>query len=489
MDYYHYSGFGGLVDIETEMNLKGRRVLVLGMGETGLSIAKWLTREHARVRVADSRTNPPNDTEIEELHPGVEIFKGVFNDKVFEDVELIAMSPGIPVTELPIQKAVARGVPVVGDIALFRKALEKSAASSPKIIAITGTNGKTTVTAMVGAMLQKSGFDVEVAGNIGPAVLDALMHRLDSGKLPQIWVLEVSSFQLEITESLNADASTVLNLSEDHLDRYANMHDYASAKARVFRHDKPDMGVQILNRDDAESMAMAIAGKRYVTFGLSEPQTATDFGIVREQRDVWLVEGQKRLMKADELNVTGLHNVANALAALALCRTLHVPAKSLLSALREFNGLPHRMEKVAVIDSVMFINDSKSTNVGATVAALKGLQQKVVLIAGGDGKGQDFSVLRDVLAEHVRAIVLIGRDAGKMAEHIEGCGVQMQFANTMSEAVQKSFLLVQKNDAVLLSPACASFDMFRNYIHRAEMFVEAVKDIEVKLFHSGEKKH
>jgi len=471
------------------MNFKGRHVLVMGMGETGLSIAKWLTRQHARVRVADSRVNPPNDVLINGLQPEMEIFRGGFNDRMFEGIELIAMSPGIPVTELPVQKAIARGVPVVGDITLFRKALEESDTSDAKVVAITGTNGKTTVTAMVGAMLKKVGFDVEVAGNIGPAVLDVLMHRLDGGKLPQIWVLEVSSFQLEITESLNADASAVLNLSEDHLDRYASMHDYASAKARIFKHNMLDMGVQIINRDDAESMAMAIAEKKHITFGLSEPQTASDFGIVHEHGDTWLAEGQMRLMKVSNLNITGWHNVANALAALALCRALHAPVEPLLSALQEFHGLPHRMEKVTVINSVTFINDSKSTNVGATVAALNGLQQKVVLIAGGEGKGQDFSALRDAVAHHVRAVVLIGRDADKIAKYIEDSGVQILFAETMFEAVQKSVLLVQKNDAVLLSPACASFDMFRNYIHRAEVFINAVKDIDVKLIHFEEKKH
>lgn len=471
------------------MNLKGKHVLVLGMGETGLSITKWLARQNARIRVADSRTNPPNVSALKNMLPEIEICKGPFENTIFEDIELIAMSPGVPKTESHIQQAIMRGVPVVGDITLFKWALEQCAAPRPKLIAITGTNGKTTVTAMVGAMLKKAGFDVEVAGNIGPAVLDALMHRLDSGNLPQLWVLEVSSFQLELTENLNADAATVLNLGEDHMDRYSGMHDYVLAKARIFQHEKPGEGVQILNRDDVGSIAMGLAEKRQITFGLDAQVTETDLGIVHSSDEIWLTEGKMLLMRTSELIVSGEHNVANALAALALCRALQVPIEPLIAALREFKGLPHRMEKVAVLNGVIFIDDSKSTNVAAAVAALKGLKQKAVLIAGGDGKGQEFSALHDVVADHTRGVVLIGRDASKIASVLTDCCVPVLLAKTMEDAVQKSFLLAQKDDLVMLSPACASLDMFRNYIHRAEVFRAAVKDIEARLFSFGEKKH
>lgn len=471
------------------MNLKGKHVLVLGMGETGLSIAKWLTRQNARVCVADSRSNPPNADALESELPETKICKGPFENKLFEDVELIAMSPGVPMTELHVQQAIRCGVPVVGDITLLSWALKQCEAPTPKILAITGTNGKTTVTAMVGAMLKKAGFDVEVAGNIGPAVLNALMRRLDSGNLPQLWVLEVSSFQLELTENLNADVATVLNLGEDHMDRYNSIHDYALAKAKIFKHEKPGQGIQIFNRDDSGSLAMGLEEKKQITFGLGAPVTEIDFGIVHANDGIWLVEGKTLLMKTSELMVNGMHNVANALAALALCRALQVPIEPLLSALREFKGLPHRMEKVAAFNDVTFIDDSKSTNVGATVAALKGLQQKVILIAGGDGKGQEFSALHDVVADHARGVVLIGRDTSKIAPVLGNCGVPVLLAKTMEEAVQKSFLLAQKDDLVMLSPACASFDMFKNYIHRSEVFKAAVKDIEARLFSFGENKH
>ncbi|MDR4516407.1 MAG: UDP-N-acetylmuramoyl-L-alanine--D-glutamate ligase [Nitrosomonas sp.] len=471
------------------MNLKGKHVLVLGMGETGLSIAKWLVRQNARVRLADSRSDPPNMLTMESVLPEVEIFKGPFESKIFEGVELIAMSPGVPMAESHVQQAIKCGVPVVGDITLFNWALEQCEAPKPEILAITGTNGKTTVTAMVGSMLKKAGFDVEVAGNIGPAVLDSLMRCMDSGHLPQFWVLEVSSFQLELTENLNADVATVLNLEQDHLDRYDSFGDYVLAKARIFQHEKPASGTQVLNRDDAESIAMGLSEKKQITFGLNEPVTKTDFGIVHTSDGIWLAEGRMLLMKVSELMLNGMHNAANALAALALCRALQVPIEPLLSALREFKGLPHRMEEVAAFNGVVFIDDSKSTNVGATVAALKGLQRKVVLIAGGDGKGQEFSALNNVVAENARGVVLIGRDADKIATALDGCGVPVLFARTMAEAVQKCFLLARKDDVVMLSPACASLDMFRNYIHRAEVFSAAVKDIEERLFSIGENTH
>ncbi|MDC8445347.1 MAG: UDP-N-acetylmuramoyl-L-alanine--D-glutamate ligase [Nitrosomonas sp.] len=471
------------------MNLKGRHVLVLGMGETGISIVKWLSRQEAIIRVADSRAAPPHLDAVMTMIPAGEIFTGPFESRIFEAIEIIAMSPGVPLSDPHVQQAISNGIPVVGDIALFRWALEQNNTANAKVLAITGTNGKTTVTAMVGAMLKKAGLDVAVAGNIGPAVLDVFMQRLDSGKMPQMWVLEVSSFQLELTEWLNADVAAVLNLSEDHMDRYRDMQEYIQAKARIFNHEKPARGMQILNRDDVLSLAMRQTDRKQVTFGLSEPDAETNFGIAHRDRTVWLMEGGKLLMKTSDLKLNGLHNTANALAALAICRAVEMPVEPLLSALREFKGLPHRMEVVAAFCEVTFIDDSKSTNVGSTVAALNGLQGNVVLIAGGDGKGQDFTLLRQAVAEGARAVVLIGRDAGKIAAALSDCGVPVQFAQTMEDALQKSFLLAHSGDVVLLSPACASFDMFRNYVHRAEVFVAAVRDIELKCLTLGEKRH
>lgn len=471
------------------MNLRGKKVLVLGMGETGLSMTKWLLRLGADVRVADSRLAPPHLESLTRLVATGAAYLGEFKAEIFDDVSLVAISPGVPLIEPHVQQAKQQGVPVLGDIALFNLALEQDKTTKPKILAITGSNGKTTVTAMVGAMLSSAGWDVEVAGNIGPAVLDVLMDRLDSGTLPQAWVLETSSFQLETTPHLNADAAAVLNLSEDHLDRYSDMDSYAAAKAKIFQCDDDHEVVQILNREDRRVCEMALVEQTQVTFGLSEPASELEFGLLHDGDDIWLMQGKTCLLKTNELVVAGLHNAVNALAALAICRAMNLPFEPLLQALREFRGLPHRMEKVAVFNGVTFFDDSKSTNVGATVAALNGIKQKVILIAGGDGKGQNFLPLREPVSQSARAVVLIGRDAERIAAAISGCEAPIHFAETMQEAMQISFLLAQTGDVVLLSPACASFDMFKNYIHRAEVFVAAVKEIETKFFNFGQKKH
>ncbi len=489
MDYYLHSGFSRVIYIEIKMSLRGKTVLVLGMGVTGLSMTKWLLRQEATLRVADSRLAPPCLEAVRKIIPAKQICQGKFDPKLLEDVAFVAISPGVPLSDPLVQQAKNHGVPVLGDISLFIEAFVQNDTPEPKILAITGSNGKTTVTAMVGAMLAKSGWDVETAGNIGPAVLDAFMQRIDAGKLPQAWILEMSSFQLEIVQNLNADVAAVLNLSEDHLDRYVDMHAYAIAKARIFQRDVSGDAVQILNRDDPGVCAMALADRKQILFGLGEPASEMDFGLLCDGNDIWLAQGKTCLMKTSELVVTGLHNAINALAALAICRAMALPYEPLLQALREFRGLPHRMEKVAAFNGVTFYDDSKSTNVGATVAALNGMKQNVVLIAGGDGKGQDFSPLRNPVAASARAVILIGRDAEKIALAIKNCGVPLHFSTTMQEAMQTSFLLAQTGDVVLLSPGCASFDMFRNYIHRAEVFIAAVREIETKFFNFSQKKH
>lgn len=442
-------------------------MLVLGLGETGLSLARWLGAQDARVRVADSRDNPPGQDVLKRDCPKAEIRCGAFGDGLLDGVELIAISPGVPMADPFVQSALARGIPVEGDIELFAQQLTQG-----EVIAITGANGKTTVTSMVEHLCKAAGKDAVAAGNISPAVLDVVLQRGD--KQPEVWVLELSSFQLETTFTLNADAATVLNVTEDHLDRYAGMGEYAAAKARIFN----GSGVQLLNRDDARSMFMARPGRHIVTFGLDAPKNDNDWGIVRDGSDIWLVQGNERLLKADELQVAGLHNVANALAALALCRAIGLPIPALLDALRSFKGLPHRVERVAEIDAVVYYDDSKGTNVGATEAALKGLERKAVVILGGEGKGQDFSPLKQAVAQHARAAVLIGRDASLIEAALQGCGVPLQRAGNMDEAVQVASRLAQRGDAVLLSPACASFDMFRNYAHRAEVFVAAVRNLQ-----------
>jgi UDP-N-acetylmuramoylalanine--D-glutamate ligase len=456
--------------------LRGKSILVLGLGETGLSLVRWMLVHGAQVRVADSRVAPPGLASLQASHPQVEVRCGIFRSELLDGISLIAISPGIPLAEPFIQRAIAQGIPVVGDIELFAQSLPKD--NPPKVIAITGANGKTTVTSMVGAMCRAAGLEVEVAGNISPAVLDVLIKR--RGKQPDVWVLELSSFQLETTYSLNAHAATVLNISEDHLDRYTDMAGYIAAKARIFRCDGRS-SVQVLNRDDPESMAMGLRERVIQSFGLKTPPLSThDMGIEYEAGDIWLVEGTRHLMKAVELQVAGLHNVSNALAAISLCRAVGLPMSPLLNALRDFKGLPHRVEKVAVINGVTYYDDSKGTNVGATVAALNGLGQTAVLILGGEGKGQDFSPLQQVVTTHARVAVLIGRDAEKIAAALKETGVPLLFATDMNDAVRISAAEAQAGDAVLMSPACASFDMFKNYVHRAEVFIAAVHQLEGK---------
>jgi UDP-N-acetylmuramoylalanine--D-glutamate ligase len=459
-----------------------KKVLVLGLGETGLSLVRWLTSRGTVVSVADSRETPPFRHVMQTEFPGVKLHCGIFADGLLEGVEAIAISPGVPLDEPLVRLAQARKIPVLGDIEILAQEIaaqrgRAAAQAKPAVIAITGANGKTTVTSMVGAMCREAGLDTVVAGNISPAVLDALLER--GGRQPEVWVLELSSFQLETTSSLRADAATVLNISEDHLDRYADMHAYAAAKARIFRNGHGGDGIQVLNRDDALSLAMALPGRPVVTFGLEMPAAGTnDWGIVSTATGVALVLGSQQVMNAAELQTTGLHNVANALAALALCRAIGLPLQPLLKALRTFKGLPHRVERVAEINGVTYYDDSKGTNVGATLAALKGLARPVVLIAGGVGKGQDFSPLHSAVAGHARAVVLLGQDADRIESALRGCGVPLVRASDVADAVNKGAACARPGDAVLLSPACASFDMFRNYVHRAEVFIAAVRDLQ-----------
>jgi len=449
--------------------LAGQSVLVLGLGETGLSLARWLTAHGAQVCVADSRAAPPGIDILQKEMPQVDVYCGPFRDEALDGIDRIAISPGVPLTEPFVQRAIARGIPVEGDIELLAQQLATNDyRRNTRVIAITGANGKTTVTSMLGAMCAAAGLDTQVAGNISPAVLDALHARTQQ---PQVWVLELSSFQLETTATLDADAAAVLNVTEDHLDRYADMDAYAAAKARICQ----GSGVQVLNRDDARSAAMELAGRRQFSFGLNPPSGANDWGIIREGAHIWLVQGARKIMRADELQVSGLHNVANALAALALCRALELPLAPLVGALRSYRGLPHRVEKVAEVNGITYYDDSKGTNVGATGAALQGLGKPAVVILGGEGKGQDFTPLRAAVADHARAVVLIGRDAALIEQALSGCGKPVLHARDMEDAVYLATRQAQRGDAVLLSPACASFDMYRNYLQRAERFVAAVR--------------
>jgi len=454
------------------------KALVIGLGDTGASCVRWLLEHDATVRATDSRDEPPHAQHLREAFPEVNLSLGGFQRADIDWADLVVVSPGVALATPAIQQAIAAGKDVVGDVELFARAIR---GSNSKVIAITGSNGKSTVTSLVGHLCSAVGLDTVVAGNIGLPVLEALDNRETINKDPDVWVLELSSFQLETTSSLQPDSATVLNISQDHMDRYASLEDYAAAKARIFAGN----GVQVLNLDDAAVMAMALPGRAISTFSIgldsnaahtAEPAAQLVFGLTQRKERLWLAEGEEALLPVDKLPIAGLHNAANALAALALCRAIGLPYDGLVPALKTFQGLPHRVQRVAEIAGRTFYDDSKGTNVGATAAALLGFDVPVVLIAGGDGKGQDFSPLQDAV-KHARGVVLIGRDA-PLIEAAIGDACPLHHVASMSEAVAKAFALSQPGDAVLLSPACASWDMFRNYAHRAEVFIAAVMQLQ-----------
>jgi len=445
------------------MALPGKRVLVLGLGDTGLAVVNWLKSEGGSVRIADTRTTPPHKKSL----PKEEIVTGKFKASLLKDVDLVCISPGLSLQEEIVQAAFARGIPILGDIELF--AWNVRARAGEKVLAVTGTNGKSTVTALAGHLLRAAQIDCEVAGNIGPPALEALMKR--NAKWPRVWVLELSSYQLETTWSLEPDAAAMLNLSEDHLDRYGGLAKYAEAKARIFMGD----GVQVLNRCDSASMALALAGRGQVTFGLDAPSMPEDFGIVSFEGRDWLARGAERILAVAELPLAGAHNAANALAACALAHLAGAPPGALAQGLRSFRGLPHRMQRVALRGGVEWLDDSKGTNVGATMAALKGLTRKAVLILGGEGKSQNFAPLAPAIRDHAKHVLLIGRDAALIEQAIVISGVTMERVASIETAVARAGKIAVSGDAVLLSPACASFDMFRDYRHRGEAFAVAVK--------------
>ncbi|KZE24941.1 UDP-N-acetylmuramoyl-L-alanine--D-glutamate ligase [Crenobacter luteus] len=452
------------------MNFKGQHIVVVGLGDTGLAAARWLCAHGARVTVADSRKAPPNAQTLAEQLPKVELRAGPFDSLTFADADLLVVSPGVPVSTPAIAAFEVDGGEVLGDVELFARAIEGQGA---KVIAITGSNGKSTVTSLVGHLCAAAGLDTVVAGNIGLPVLAALLEREQAGKLPDVWVLELSSFQLETTWSLEPDAATVLNISEDHLDRYADLLDYAHAKTAVFNGE----GVQVLNRDDPLTRAMSRAGRTVKWFSLKGP---ADYGLLEKDGGHWLTVAGEAVFDIADMSLQGLHNAANALAALALTEAIGLPRAALLDGLKTFKGLPHRVELVDEFDGVAYIDDSKGTNVGATEAALDGMTRRVVLIAGGDGKGQDFSPLKPALARIGRAVVLIGRDAGKIRAALEGLALPLHDCATLEEATRAAAKLAEPGDVVLLSPACASLDMFRNYAHRAQVFVDTVAAIKAE---------
>ena len=486
---------------DAAQHLRGQRVLVLGLGASGLAMARWCVRAGAQVTVADTRSAPPQLALLQAELPSVRFIAGPLSAELVagQDVTSVYRSPGLAPQEIApvVDAARAIGLPVGGELDLFAKALAALAQQhgyAPKVLAITGTNGKTTVTALTGQLLVHAGWSVAVAGNIGPSLLDTLTHHLDAENLPQAWVLELSSFQLEGVQDFAPSAAVVLNITQDHLDWHGSMAAYAAAKARIFG----AQGCMVLNRQDEAVMAMLPAplklkgGKLqprwHTTFGSNLPQQPGDFGLEEVNGMRWLVRAHdeagpdgslflQRLLPADVLRIRGLHNACNALAALALAQAAGCPLAPLLFGLREYRGEPHRVQSLGLVDGIEYFDDSKGTNVGATVAALHGLgpQQRIVLILGGLGKGQDFAPLAAPVAQYVRAVVLIGRDAPAIRQALAPTGVALHDAADLPSAVLLARAQAQPGDAVLLSPACASMDMFRDYAHRAQVFTEAVQ--------------
>ncbi len=434
------------------------RVFVIGLGVTGLSCVRHLRRQGRHCVVVDSRHRPPALAQLRREHPEVELRLGRLDDASLADAEAVLLSPGLDPGLPVLQRLRQRGLRLEGDVEWFARQ-----ARAP-VVAITGSNGKSTVTHLLGLMMEQAGREARVGGNIGVPALDLLQYEE-----PDFYVLELSSFQLELTHSLAPAAAVVLNLSPDHLDRYASMADYARAKQTIYRYARR----RLVNLDDTAVTAMLAGQVPDGGFTLGEPPPGC-FGLARRQGRDWLMFGQQTLLAASELKIPGRHNRANALAALALGHAVGLPFEAMVAALRQFAGLPHRCQWVARIDEVDWYNDSKATNVGATVAAVEGLDRSLVLIAGGEGKGADFSALRQSVSARARAVVLLGRDAPAIAAALEGC-VRLVRVADMDEAVARARELARPGDAVLLSPACASFDMFEDYRQRGEAFVAAVE--------------
>ncbi len=460
--------------------------VIVGLGRTGLSCARYLYARGWRLAVTDTRHEPPELARLAELDPRIPVSVGGLDTRLLEGADRVIASPGVSLAEPFFVEARRRGLEIVGDIELFARAV------NAPVVGITGTNGKSTVTTLVGRMAERSGLRVRVGGNLGEPALDLLGPAAGKADLPdaaparsaartQLYVLELSSFQLEATTSLDLKAAAVLNVTPDHLDRYASVEDYAAAKARIFAHCE----TAVINLDDPLVVAMPRPGQKTLSFSLraslgadyscqiadrAQPHAATRDG------EWWLTRRGEPLLPLSAMKIKGLHNAANALAALALGDALGLAMSAMLEELVSFAGLPHRSQWVADVHGVTYINDSKGTNVGATVAAVSGMQGPLVMIAGGDGKNQDFAELAAVFRGKVRHAVLIGRDAAAIATALRGV-CTLETCASLEEAVRAAARAAQPGDTVLLSPACASLDMFRDYTHRGAVFTQAVKEL------------
>ena len=497
--------------------LKNKNVLILGLGVTGLAMARWCVRCGAEVAIVDTRSHPPQLEALKRELPSVLFINSDFSANLFDGhmYDLLLVSPGIKpeaITEVTAA-AKAQGIVIASELKLFADALvelKDVQTYVPHVLAITGTNGKTTVTSLTAKLIEHSSKTVAMAGNIGPSLLDTLTQRLDAEKLPQVWVLELSSFQLNDIDQFEPSAGVVLNISQDHLDWHETMQSYVCAKSKVFGSN----ATMLINREDEavveilKSALMINKSRKYVTFGSDLPQRQGDYGLEFIGGMAWLVRAMasdetkvkrrvadrhveeeifiQRLMPVEALQIYGRHNAVNALVALALAELAGCNLAPMLFGLREYRGEPHRVESLGCINGIEYFDDSKGTNVGATVAALSGLgtDRKIVLILGGEGKNQDFAPLIMPIEKFTKAVVLIGRDKQAIAMALAGVHVSISAAETMSDAVIAATKYALPGDVILLSPACASFDMFDNYEHRAEVFKEAVLNVKLQTVES-----
>jgi UDP-N-acetylmuramoylalanine--D-glutamate ligase len=445
---------------------KPSAAVIVGLGVTGLSCARYLLRHGWRVCVTDSRADPPGRAQLALLDPDLTVRFGALDTSLLDEAVCVVASPGVPLSDPFFAEARRRGITIAGDIEMF------AVAADAPVVGITGTNGKSTVTTLLGRMAERAGVRVRVGGNLGEPALDLLLAAQADAQPTELYVLELSSYQLEATSSLDLRAATVLNVTPDHLDRYASLGDYAAAKARIFAR----CDTAVINLDDPLVVAMPHKAARVVGFSLQDAPGA-DYTVARRATGKpWLMRRGEPLIAVESMRLSGLHNAANALAALALGEAIGLPLPVMLDELARFAGLPHRSQWVAEIRGVSYVDDSKGTNVGATLAAVAGLAGPLVVIAGGDGKAQDFAPLREAFRGKVRCVVLIGRDAPAIEQVLHDvCAIQR--SASLPEAVRAAAKVARPGDTVLLSPACASLDMFRNYAHRGEVFGSAVREL------------
>ena len=444
---------------------KPSSAVIVGLGRTGLSCARYLHALGWKIAVTDTRGLPPELAGLRQLDPRIPVSAGGLDTRLLDDALCVVASPGVSLSVPFFIEAQRRGLEIVGDIELFARAVDAP------VVGITGTNGKSTVTTLVGRMAARAGIKVRVGGNLGEPALDLLTSARADAEPTQLYVLELSSFQLEATCSLDLKSATVLNVTADHLDRYKSIEDYAIAKARIFAR----CDTAVINLDDPLVVAMPLQGQRTLGFSL-RATIGADYAVATKDGEWWLMRRDEPLMPVSGMKIKGLHNAANALASLALGEALSLPKAAMLSELATFAGLPHRSQWVADVNGVTYINDSKGTNVGATIAAVSGMAGPLIIIAGGDGKNQYFTPLADAFRGKVRHTVLIGRDAEAVARALHGVSTTETCAS-LEDAVKAAARAAKPGDTVLLSPACASLDMFRDYTHRGAVFTQAVKEL------------